>query len=367
MARHTATTFQGQPMIRTIKLAGIPGVLATGLAILFTSLWTFWGVAELFYEGWGLPFPSILRYLAFAAVCYVFTIAAVLWPRLGGWALVLGGSLLTAFMASVAAGRGYLTWQWVLGSFPITAMIVLTGLLFLLDGRYRRHKAETSKPGQRALWRHLRPLLAAGIPLAVALATAAFYVPLIVNRVDDGDRSARLIAGNGVTLIWAPEGPGWNWKQPWGGYPSWNSLALYGREPTGLEDKLAVEEANTGQADMDTTGLCRYLSEDGLRMMPEPVGAWRMPTTDELVRSLVWRGEQAGCSWDAQSLKITCVHQPNKDAPLWAADEEPIYYWSGEERDNESAFYVGYSGVKVHSQPKSWGNPRHGYRCVREP
>ena len=66
------------------------------------------------------------------------------------------------------------------------------------------------------------------------------------------------------------------------------------------------------------------------------------------------------------------LYWPNKDTPLWAPDEDPVYYWSADEYDEESAWYVpftgggGYGGV-IGYQPKDWGNPRHGYRCVRAP
>ena len=51
---------------------------------------------------------------------------------------------------------------------------------------------------------------------------------------------------------------------------------------------------------------------------------------------------------------------------------EPIYYWSADEYDEEDAWYVPYTGGRRYGgvtshQPKGWGNPRHGYRCVREP
>ena len=97
-----------------------------------------------------------------------------------------------------------------------------------------------------------------------------------------------------------------------------------------------------------------------------------MPTTEEIVRSLIGEGENAGCIWDKNSGKADCIRQPNKDTPLWAPDEEPIYYWSADEYDEESAWYVPYTGgiryggVIGHS-PKDWGNPRHGFRCVRDP
>jgi hypothetical protein len=69
---------------------------------------------------------------------------------------------------------------------------------------------------------------------------------------------------------------------------------------------------------------------------------------------LVWHG------------KAKCRHTPDKETPLWAPDQPPIYLWSGDECDGERAYYVSYNGW-VKQQPKSWGNPRHSYRCVREP
>ena len=118
--------------------------------------------------------------------------------------------------------------------------------------------------------------------------------------------------------------------------------------------------------------LCRYLSEDGLTLMAEPQNIWRLPTTDEIVRSLIRAGENTGCTWDGESGGAACIRQPNKDTPLWAPDEEPIYYWSADEYDDESAWYVPFTGGgryggAIGYQPKEWENPRHGYRCVRAP
>lgn len=58
--------------------------------------------------------------------------------------------------------------------------------------------------------------------------------------------------------------------------------------------------------------------------------------------------------------------RPDKETPLWATDLEPIYYWVAEEFNEEMVFYVNYQGA-INAQPKRWGNPRHGYRCVRDP
>ena len=117
---------------------------------------------------------------------------------------------------------------------------------------------------------------------------------------------------------------------------------------------------------MASTGLCRYLSADGLTLMDTPQGIWRMPTVDELVRSLMLHGENAGCVWSGESGRLDCEMQPDKETPLWAPDQYPIYYWAADEDGDDQAYYVGYNG-SVHHQNKSWGNPRHGYRCVRAP
>ncbi len=212
-------------------------------------------------------------------------------------------------------------------------------------------------------------------PLLTAIGVTLFFAPLLLTRFDDGDRSARLIRGNGVALVWAPQGPGWNGHplRGVGRYPSWDDLALYGVPPLGIhrERKLG-DDAHATQADMETSGLCRYLSEDGRTLMAERQDIWRLPTADEVVRSLVRGGENAGCTWDGASPSADCERQPNKDAPLWAADEAPIYYWAVDEYHAGQAWYVPYTGGglyggRIDHQPKNWGNARHGFRCVREP
>jgi hypothetical protein len=206
-------------------------------------------------------------------------------------------------------------------------------------------------------------------------------LPIVLTRIDDGDRSARLIEGNGVRLVWAPEGPGWNWKQPWGGYPSWQSIALYGMPPVGLDDKPGYgwgprsETSPNGerdytfasQEDMVQTNLCRYLSAEGTTLMDTPQDIWRMPTTDEVVRSLVRHGENAGCVWHGEiKTQAACDIQPDKESPLWATDHPVIYYWTADAYSEKRGYFVSYNGI-VNATMKHGGNPRHSYRCVREP
>jgi hypothetical protein len=350
----------------------LPGYIALGLVILTTSLWTFWGAGEMYYEGWGLPFPQPLAYLIPALICLLLTVVVITWPRVGGWLLVVAGGLFTAWWWTMQARRaGELRLGAALSMFPVSGMIVLTGVLFLVEGRYRRRlQSESGTLPRRWIVRNLRYVLGLGLPLLVLLVMSAVQLPGVLLRVDDGDRGARLIEGNGVTLIWAPAGPGWNgWQSPgisgtWN--PSWDALAWYGLPPLGLGDKPGMEGRYATQAQMEATSLCRYLAEDGLTLMDEPQEIWRMPTTDEMVRSLVKRGENAGCTWNGERGRATCRIWPDKETPLWASGQSAIYYWTGDEYDAERAWYVSYNGW-VRYQSKSWGNPRHGHRCVREP
>lgn len=352
----------------------LPGFIAMGIIVLVTSMWTLWGMGEMYYEGWGLPFPTPLRYLLPAAEILSLAMVAATWPRVGGSLLILGGTGFSVWWIHLAAARGWLRLSWIVGTlFPLAGAVVLVGVLFLFEGRHRRQlRAEGWVPPASWLRRNCRYWLMLGAPLLVALGATTYWAPLLLTRMDDGDRGVRFVEGNGVTLVWAPLGPGWNWKQDGGGYPGWDRLALYGLPPVGLEDKPGYQDRHAGALNMATTGLCQHLSEDGSRLMSKPQNVWRMPTTDEIVRSLTRRGENARCTWDGERGSAECLLQPNKDTPLWASEMDAVYYWSADEYDEESAWYVPYTGGiryggAIGHQPKNWGNLRHGYRCVRKP
>jgi len=337
----------------------LPGWIATVLLALATTLWTFWGVAEMYYEGWWGAWTNRLPYLLPPAVCVTFTVVALTWPRVGGSIILLAGGAFTAWRWVRQAQLGLFSLRWALSWFPVSGILVVIGILFLLDGRYRRR----------------RYVVALVPPLLVAAGVTACFAPLLLSRYDDGDRSARQIEGQGVILVWAPAGPGWNWQplKDAQRYVSWDDLALYGAPPVGIHPQRKPDEGeHATEIDMQTTGLCRYLSRDGATLLPQPQNIWRMPTTDEVVRSLVRRGESADCTWDGVSAQAECERQPNKDTPLWAPDEAPIYYWTGDEYDRDGAWYVPYTGGRryggaIDHQHKDWGNARHGFRCVKEP
>ena len=351
----------------------MPGYIAVGLVSITTVLWTFWGVAEMYYEGWGQPFPDPLAYTIPGVMCLTLALAAVAFPRVGGVCLILIGALFTFWWVALQLGRGAGFWG-ILSLFPVSAMLVLTGVLFVIDGR-RRHRRRTEllheggTVEQLSWWkRNMRFVVVVGSFLLTVIVTSAFNLPVVLGRHNDGYLGARVIEGNGVTLVWAPHGPGWNWKQDFGGYPSWNSLALYGLEPIGLDwhGKLDSDTLNASRQQMDSCGLCAYLNAAGDSLLDSAVYIWRMPTTDEIVRSLCIDGHHAGCSWDGESKSAQCEVVPDKETPLWNPNEQPVYYWTADEYDNGNARFVNYNGNGISRQPKGWGNPRHGYRCVRE-
>jgi hypothetical protein len=295
-------------------------------------------------------------------VTLIPTLIAFRWPIVGGSLIIGVGLFALGFFDNDVAFIGL--------------TVALVGSLFVWDGILKRRHPEDAPDPSKPWWRrHLRYVLLVGLPAIVAVGVSAYNLPIVLTRVDDGDRGARLIRGNEVALVWAPEGPGWNYKQPWGGYPSWEDIALYGLAPIGFDDKPGYgrqdDEAEsyvfaTGE-DMAATNLCLYLSEDGLTLKNTVQGVWRMPTTDEIVRSLARHGENTGCEWQGErGVMVECDERPDKESPLWSTDHAPIYYWSADEHDEQHAYFVAFNGT-VADTKKHGGNPRHSHRCVREP
>lgn len=294
----------------------IRGWIAVGLSAVITSLWAFWGIAENFHEGWyheslwmnlGLMF---LQYLGFMLGFLVLALVAIRWP----WA----GFVLHLALAGFAAWFfRYVSWLvfWVFMVVPLLGI----GLLYL-TGR--------PEPRRRAV------ALVVGLPLLTLLITGSVPAWRVAQRVDDGDRGLRRVRGNGVVLEWAPAGPGWPRK---GG--DWSRAS----------------------------DACRHLEEDGTTLADEPLDLWRLPTADEVVRSLTWRGENAGGVIDPETGEATyqTSQRPNKETPLWDPHSPVTYWWTGSEVAADGALRVSHNGY-VRPTRKSLGPDYYGFRCVRE-
>lgn len=343
-------------------LTKIPGWVGTGLITVLNAFWLYWGLGEAFFEGWGVPDTPWIMFLSISLVAILISILTIKFPYVGGTIFILAGFAFAAWWLIPGIKNGFYTLDIALERLILSGGFSFVGILFILDARYNPKLSETRKP-----WclKNARLLFSIGVPVAVGLLVAAANLPVVLTRVDDGDRSTREIIGNDVHLNWAPAGPGWNLKQHFGGYPSWDSLASYGIDERGLDIKK-LSGRHASDAEMKKFGLCTFLDENGTTLMNAPQDIWRMPTVDEIARSLSKHTKNAACSWGNEIGRLECSLSPDKETPLWAPDQPPVYYWAAESFDSENAYYVSYTGF-VSNQPKDWGNPRHGYRCVKEP
>ncbi|MCP5099535.1 MAG: hypothetical protein GY943_28610 [Chloroflexi bacterium] len=351
-------------------LRRLPGYAAGFFMILVTLFWVYWSIGEMYHEGWWGVGYNRLAYLIPGTVCLLLTLVAFRWPQVGGWLIVIIGIGFTIFFMDPKWENGRFTINREISGFLISGSLVFIGILFLIEAHFKKRWPVphiTTLPWWR---RNLRYLFVLVPSLLIFIGFSVFYLPILVRRIDDGNRDAQLIAGNGVTLIWAPEGPGWNWQQAWGGYPSWQHIALYGSAPIGMDDKPGYGSqigVFANQAQMDSLNVCLYLGDNGLTLMNQPQYIWRMSTVDEYVRSLTRHGENAGCRWQGEENgQVACDILPDKESPLWNPQLAPIYYWAANEFNDRQGFFVSFNGY-VNTTTKTSGNPRHSYRCVRDP
>jgi hypothetical protein len=298
------------------------GWVAVGLGTLVATLWAFWGAIEAFHEGWCSPtlwlrILGVFAYLVPMAVPMVLTLLGIRWPKVGGTLLFLVGAWFSWWVFR----RPGMSFVAILSWLPVTALAVAVGLIFWF-GRVRN-------PG-------LAYTIAAGVPLLVAVACGAGGAWRVAHRVDDGFRGERLVEGNGVALVWAPEGPGW------------------------------VRSAHEA-CDWNEAGLrCAHLSRDGTRLEEEPRYVWRLPTVEEYVASCTRHGANSGGVWDPATQRARYRMKPDKESPLWDQFAETIYWWTSTEPSADEAYRAVYDGG-VFSSRKTLRMGSLGFRAVREP
>jgi hypothetical protein len=301
-----------------MNAANLIGWIGVVLITLASSIWAWWGINEAFHEGWWKPhlwmrLLQVLAYLGPALVLCGLTFVGLRWPRVGATLFILVGLVIASLIVYDGANFGPVI------TTLLTAVPVLVGLVFLVG---------------RPQPKRLAYGISLGLPILIIIGFGVEPVYRVSTRMDDGDRTARLIEGNGVTLLWAPAGPGWTRE----GLVSWDE---------------AVHRA-------------RHLSEDGQTIADKPQDIWRLPTREEIVRSMTRRGQNAGGQWDAQTQRPSYERRPDKESPLWDSYAPLIYLWTSEEADADYAWIVVYHGG-VFSKPKRVGSPSFGFRAVRKP
>ncbi len=289
------------------------GWIAVGVSTVIACIWAIWGVLENFHEGW--YYPSLLDNLFLMLVQYLS-------PALG----FIGLSLLALFHSrtgSIAHLGLAILLPFFFNRINLAALLIISPLL-ILSGLYWYGRPQ---PRQRAAW------LVIGLPFAVILVFGAAPALRVASRVHDGDLGARLVEGNGARLIWAPEGDGWPRK--------------------GVNWHEAVQR-------------CQYLTADGASLASVPQLIWRLPSVDEVVRSMARHGVNSGGVWDAERRVATYQIRPDKESPLWNGYSPVIYWWTATEIDAETAYIVVYDG-QVWPREKAARLDYLGFRCVKAP
>jgi hypothetical protein len=301
-----------------MKRAKLIGWLAVWLSTSAAGFWAFWGAIEAFHEGWCKPLLwmrllQVMAYLTPAALLCAITAAGIRWPRVGAAICILVGVGIAWLIVTYGAGIGT-----VLAA-EFTALPALLALMFLY-GRPEPKKAAY--------------LIAVGLPALIAVACGIEPAIRVSTRFDDGYRGARVVEGNGIKLLWAPAGPGWD------------------------------RDGNVPWA--DAMERVRRLTKDGFSLAEEPQDIWRLPTRQEIVRSLTRGNRNAGGVWDPIQELPTYERTPDKESPLWDPLAPLIYLWTRESVDDKHAWIVVYHGG-VFAKPKALGASSNGFRAVREP
>jgi len=290
----------------------IAGWIAVSLSIIITCFWAYWGIIENFHEGWfheswlsnvGLMF---VQYLSPMLIFMGVTLISIYWPRVGGG--------LHAILSLLAI--------WFFEAFSNAATFLIILPLIGLGAMYWFGRPKPRK---------LATALVVGLPMLTLVLCGTGPAVRVSQRVDDGNLQARLVTGNGVALIWAPDGPGWP------------------REGTNWHGAQRV---------------CQYLSEDGLTLASMPEYIWRLPTVEELVHSMSRGGQNSAGVWDAENVEATYKTAPDKESPLWNVHSQVIYWWTATEIDEEQAYIIVYDG-KVWPRAKQFGPAYLGFRCVK--
>jgi len=306
------------------------GWIAVGLSTANSSLWAFWGVYETFHEGW--YFTSLAqnlaltaRYLQFMLAFVVLSVLALRWPRVGAALYQVFGA---GFCVWILATRKVINPLVILGWLPTLLPPFFLGVLFW-RGR--------PKPIGRAYQ------VCVLLPAAIAIGFALEPVARIAGRIDDGSRGPRIVQGNGEKLVWAPQGPGWPNPDPRD--PVW---AAQWRGPT-------WEEAQK---------RCRYLTADGRALANTPQDLWRLPTVEEVVRSMTRHGSNCGGVWNPVNAEASYSTMPDKESPLWNPYSPIIYWWTSSQPSSSQAYSIDFNG-RIYTRNKESNLGSQGFRAVR--
>ena len=153
----------------------------------------------------------------------------------------------------------------------------------------------------------------------------------VSGRINDRNFDSRIIKGNDIELVWAPQGFGW---------------------------------PDEGTSWYNADSICKYLTDDGLSIAKEPQNIWRLPTVEEAVKSM--QRHNINCKGKL-NMKGEPEYEirPDKETPLWNPNSKVIYWWTKTEIDDDKAYIIVYDG-KIWERKKDFGPNYLGFRAVKE-
>lgn len=298
----------------------ISGWIAVAIGLCLSCFWAWWGILENFHEGWYLPTLTrnlllTLAYISPALFCTSIVLFSIRSPKIGSMLIMTLGFALIAW---------WLYQRWPPNWLFAVHVVTLSGLLLIgLGVLFRIGSPEPKK---------LAYLLSAVLPLAVILVFGFKPALRVAHRMDDKIRDARVVTGNNVRLLWAPQGPGWPGH--------------------GTKWEKAVE-------------ICQYLNADGKSLNRRKQNLWRLPSAAEAVASMTRFGKNAGGHWDESTHKVSYQIAPDKESPLWNATSPIIYWWTATEKTADAVFVIAFNG-KVFPRAKTISMGSLAFRAVRD-
>ena len=298
---------------RVKRVCGWTGV---AISVLLAGIWAYWGAYENFHEGWYAETLAenlmmfLFQYLIFTLIFILLALTAIRWKKAGLIVHILVGVFCIWFFSKAAFS--------VLGLLIIIPFIIIALLYYFGEPEPKK-------------WAYVAIIL---VPLIIILGISIPQGIKVSQRIDSNDLGLQEIEGNGVTLAWAPRGPGW---------------------------------PDAGVSWYEAQQICSHLSEDGSVVMEEAQNIWRLPTVDEAVRSMMLHGENSEGVW-SESEKIAYYNKtPDKESPLWDVHSKVIYYWTQDTSDSngEQAYIIVYHGG-IYDKDKSGAQNYLSFRAVKD-
>ena len=296
-------------MIAKNKLKKIVGWVTATISLLIITFWSYWGINEAFHEGWyhsSLSQNLLLTFIQYLSVPIIFITLSIVsfnFKKIGS-ILFVGLAVFSIFFFNSLSGR----------------LLILIPLLIFAFGFYF------------GKFKH-KKIFSYSLILIFLLIIFSFGIPQIIkveNRFNDYNFDSRIVVGNGVNLTWAPQGIG-----------------------------FPLEGTNWDIAKNN----CARLNEEGTKLENATKHIWRLPSRDEIVRSMTRKNNNVLGTINEKGL-AQYEKKPDKETPLWNPHSQVIYYWTNESKNEKQAFLVAYNGY-ILERNKNFGANYQGYRCVK--